>query len=103
VNGDRIRAERHARELVGDMLWRGMPVPALYTHMAAEFQDLVASGDYAAWVASGGNGPRSHDHRALRHLPAASPSARWVAAAVEARGEREAEWRRRGAGPFGGR
>ena len=54
VIDDRIRAERHARELVADMHWRGMVVPALYTHMAAEFQDLVSSGDYAAWVADGG-------------------------------------------------
>jgi hypothetical protein len=35
------------------MHWRGMVVPPLYARMAAEFQDLVASGDYAAWVASG--------------------------------------------------
>jgi hypothetical protein len=69
VNDDRIRAERHARELVAEMHWRGMPVPPLYTRMAAEFRDLVASGDYAAWVATGGNGTRSHDHRAVRYLP----------------------------------
>ena len=69
MNGDRIRAERHARELVGDMHWQGMPVPTLYSHMAAEFRDLVASGDYAAWVATGGNGTHSRAHRALRHLP----------------------------------
>jgi hypothetical protein len=70
VNGDRIRAERHARELVADMHWRGMTVPSLYAHMAAEFQDLVRSGDYAAW-ASGGGTPRrrSQETRALRHLP----------------------------------
>ena len=53
MNGERIRAERHARELVADMHWRGMVVPPLYTRMAAEFQDLIASGDYAAWVATG--------------------------------------------------
>jgi hypothetical protein len=64
VNGDRIRAERHARELVADMHWRGMPVPPLYTRMAAEFQDLVASGDYAAWVATGGRGTASRGPRA---------------------------------------
>ena len=52
-NGERIRAERHAREVVADMHWRGMVVPSLYTRMAAEFQDLVRSGDYAAWVAEG--------------------------------------------------
>ena len=34
------------------MHWRGMVVPPLYTRMAAEFQDLITSGDYAAWVAS---------------------------------------------------
>ena len=55
MNGDRIRAERHARELVAEMHWRGMPVPPLYTRMASEFQDLVRSGDYAAWVAAGGH------------------------------------------------
>jgi hypothetical protein len=68
VNGDRIRAERRARELVGDMHWRGMAVPSIYSRMAAEFQDLVASGDYAAWVATGGS-PRSRPDRAVRHLP----------------------------------
>jgi hypothetical protein len=60
VTGDYIRARRHARELVADLHWRGLPVPPLYAHMAAEFQDLVASGEYAAWVASGdsvGRGP----------------------------------------------
>jgi hypothetical protein len=35
------------------MHWRGLPVPPLYARMAAEFQDLVANGDYAAWVANG--------------------------------------------------
>jgi hypothetical protein len=54
LNGDHIRARRHARELVADMHWRGLPVPPLYTRMAAEFQGLVASGEYAAWVANGG-------------------------------------------------
>ena len=53
MNGDRIRAERQARELVAEMHWRGMVVPSLYAHMAIEFRDLVASGDYAAWLASG--------------------------------------------------
>ena len=68
VNGERIRAERHARELVAEMHWRGMVVPPLYTHMAAEFQDLIATGDYAAWVATGGT-PRSRATRPGRHLP----------------------------------
>jgi hypothetical protein len=54
LNGDHIRACRHARELVADLHWQGVPVPPLYAHMAAEFHDLVASGDYAAWVAAGG-------------------------------------------------
>ena len=67
-NGDRIRAERHAREVVADMHWRGMTVPPLYARMAAEFRDLIASGDYAAWVATGGT-PRSRPTRAVRHLP----------------------------------
>jgi hypothetical protein len=52
VNGDRIRALRHAREVVYDLRWRGMTVPPLYTSMAEEFQALVRSGAYAAWVAS---------------------------------------------------
>jgi hypothetical protein len=70
VNGERIRADRHARELVADMHWRGMVVPPLYARMATEFQDLVRSGDYAAWVAGGGTpGRRSQGTRAVRHLP----------------------------------
>jgi hypothetical protein len=67
-DGDRIRAERHARELVADMHWRGMLVPGLYARMAEEFQTLIQSGDYAAWVATGG----SRATRAVRHLPAGS-------------------------------
>jgi hypothetical protein len=53
VNGDHIRALRHARELVADMRWRGLTVPPLYARMAGEFQDLVDSGDYARWAATG--------------------------------------------------
>jgi hypothetical protein len=53
VTADHIRACRNARELVADMHWRGLPVPPLYARMAGEFQDLVASGDYAAWLATG--------------------------------------------------
>jgi len=68
VNGERIRAERRARELVAEMHWRGMVVPPLYTRMAAEFQDLIAAGDYAAWVATGGT-PRSQATLPGRHLP----------------------------------
>ena len=51
VNGDRIRALR-TREVVSDLRWRGMAVPPIYTSMAEEFQALVRSGAYAAWVAS---------------------------------------------------
>jgi hypothetical protein len=69
VNGDRVRAQRHARELVADMHWRGMAVPPLYVRMAGEFQDLVRSGDYAAWVAAGGTDGMSRGARAGRHLP----------------------------------
>jgi hypothetical protein len=34
------------------MRWCGMAVPGLYTRMAEEFEELVRSGDYAAWVAA---------------------------------------------------
>lgn len=50
VTGDQLKARRHAREIIGEMRWRGMSVPSLYARMADEFQDLVRSGDYAAWV-----------------------------------------------------
>jgi hypothetical protein len=50
VTADRLKEGRHAREIVGELRWRGMSVPALYVRMADEFQDLVRSGDYAAWV-----------------------------------------------------
>jgi hypothetical protein len=52
VNGDTVRALRHAREIVYDMHWCGMTVPAVYAHMTQEFQALVRSGVYAAWVAT---------------------------------------------------
>jgi hypothetical protein len=52
VTGDELKALRHAREIVADMCWRGMTVPPLYAHMAGEFEDLVRSGEYAAWVAA---------------------------------------------------
>jgi hypothetical protein len=88
VIGDRIRAERRARELVADMHWRGMVVPALYTHMAAEFQDLVSSGDYAAWVADGGGpGPGRSGARGRDAVRLTGPTR---------------EGRRGGAGPGGG-
>jgi hypothetical protein len=48
----RIRALRYAREVVFDMRWHGMSVPPVYISMAEEFQGLVRSGAYAAWVAS---------------------------------------------------
>ena len=51
MTGDKIRALRHAREIVEDMHWRGMHVPRLYQSMAEEFRDLVRSGAYAEWVA----------------------------------------------------
>ena len=63
MTADHIRACRNARELVADMHWRGMPVPPLYVHMAGEFQDLVASGEYAAWFATGA-GRRARPSRA---------------------------------------
>jgi hypothetical protein len=39
------------------MRWRHMPVPPLYASMADQFQALVRSGDYAAWLATP-DGPR---------------------------------------------
>jgi hypothetical protein len=51
VSGDALKARRDAREIVAEMRWRGMTVPPLYAHMAVEFQGLVRSGEYAAWVA----------------------------------------------------
>jgi hypothetical protein len=56
VSDDRIRVLRHAREVVADLRWRGMTVPLLYTSMAEEFQALVRSGAYAAWVATSSEG-----------------------------------------------
>jgi hypothetical protein len=50
ATADGLKARRHARAIVGELRWRGMSVPALYARMADEFQDLVRSGDYAAWV-----------------------------------------------------
>jgi hypothetical protein len=52
VNGYQIEARRRAREVVGDMRWQGMTVPPLYARMAGEFEDLVRTGGYAAWVAA---------------------------------------------------
>jgi len=42
VTGDQLKARRHAREIIGEMRWRGMTVPPLYGRMADEFQDLGA-------------------------------------------------------------
>jgi hypothetical protein len=50
VTADELKARRHAREIVAEMRWCGMSVPSLYVRMADEFQDLVRSGDYAAWA-----------------------------------------------------
>jgi hypothetical protein len=52
VNGDEVKALRHAREIVQELRWHGITAPPLYGHMAWEFQELVRSGDYAAWVAA---------------------------------------------------
>jgi hypothetical protein len=52
VNGYAIEARRRAREVAGDLRWQGLPVPPLYARMAGEFEDLVRSGGYAAWVAA---------------------------------------------------
>ena len=52
MNGDEVKARRHAREIVQELRWHGMTVPPLYGHMAGEFQELVRSGEYAAWVAA---------------------------------------------------
>ena len=72
MTADHIRALRTARALVADMHWRGLPVPPLYLRMAGEFQDLVASGDYAAWVASGPS--TGHTSRPTRRFRPISPS-----------------------------
>jgi hypothetical protein len=70
VNADRIRALRHAREVVADLRWQGMAVPPIYASMAEEFQELVRSGAYAAWVASAQKaGREARPLRRLRPLP----------------------------------
>ena len=51
MNGDEVKARRHARQIVQEMRWHDMTVPPLYGHMAREFQELVRSGEYAGWVA----------------------------------------------------
>jgi hypothetical protein len=59
VNGERVRALRYAREAVNDLRWRRIAVPPVYLSMADEFQALVRSGDYAAWLGldKAGHGP----------------------------------------------
>jgi hypothetical protein len=67
VNGDRIKARRHAREIVYDLRWLGVIASTLYVRMADEFQVLVRSGDYAVWVAANGKDPgRSGAHGAVQ-------------------------------------
>lgn len=58
MNGDTVRALRHAREIVYDLRWRGMAVPPVYARMTEEFETLVGTGAYADWVASAQNAPR---------------------------------------------
>ena len=72
MTADHIRACRNARELVADMHWWGLPVPPLYARMAGEFHDLVASGDYAAWVATGPS--TGHTSRPTRRVRPMRPS-----------------------------
>ena len=50
MNGERVRALRYARETVNDLRWRRIAVPPVYLSMAGEFQALVRSGEYAAWL-----------------------------------------------------
>jgi hypothetical protein len=50
ATGDGLKSRRHAREIVAKLRWCGMTVPPVYARMAGEFEGLVRSGDYAAWV-----------------------------------------------------
>jgi hypothetical protein len=90
VTGDGLKARRHAREIVAELRWCGMTVPPLYARMANEFEDLVRSGDYGAWVAANQTsallGRRAHgaglpglarldQSRALRATPGARRTA----------------------------
>lgn len=59
MNGERVRALRYARETVNDLRWRRIAVPPVYLSMADEFQALVRSGEYAAWL----SGPDKAGHR----------------------------------------
>jgi hypothetical protein len=70
MSDDRIRALRHAREIVDDRRWRGMAVPPVYARMADEFQAVVTSGAYTVWLA----GSETARHQAAR--PGASRALR---------------------------
>ena len=81
VADDAIKARRHAREIVGEMRWRGMTVPPLYADMAHEFEDLVQSGDYAAWVTAKQHPTRVEGQRRRAHkLDLGKPSRRHAVA-----------------------
>ena len=65
MNGDRIKAQRHAREIVYDLHWLGMIVPALYVRMADEFQvSFAAATTRSGWRPTG----RTRDVPALMAL-----------------------------------
>ena len=108
MNGYVIKARRHARELVDDLRWQGMSVPPIYAHMADEFQDLVRSGDYAAWVAASqqpalsGGRPRLNGISVLAQ-PSRSGSQRATRGAQPARPGRAARHRPLLPGPVPGR
>lgn len=73
MNGDEVKARRHAREIVQDLRWHGMTVPSLYGHMAWEFQELMRSGKYAAWVT--GNRRGGEEPLASSPSPPSHPAA----------------------------
>ena len=97
VTGDKVKARRHARGIVAEMRWRGMIVPGLYARMADQFEDMVRSGEYAAWVAANQSpllvGRRSHatvlPDPARQDRSGAvrgAPHARWTAPRAPRRG-----------------
>jgi hypothetical protein len=64
VNVERVRALRSARETINDLRWWRIAVPPVYLSMADEFQALVRSGEYAAWLSGlrkAGHGPAGRD------------------------------------------
>ena len=69
MNGYEVKARRRAREIVQDMRWHDMTVPPLYGHMACEFQEMVRSGEYAAWVAANQRPHRSPERCARGASP----------------------------------